>query len=133
MKTLIVTLVSLLLMVGYGGAQVVSSPVLSLLTAANTTGASLEVDATRWGVLGVDIILTSGTATIGFEGAVDTTYRTVGCYPVAGGAIVTSTAASGSFRCTVAGLKTFRLNVTACGSCVITAKAVGSSASANGS
>jgi hypothetical protein len=122
----------LLLFAVRADAQVSSSPVTTLLNGVTTTGTSLEFDATRWGVLGLEVVISAGTATVGFQGAVDSNYYSAACFPVAGGASATSTSSSGAFRCTIAGLKSFRLNVSACSSCAVTAKVVGSGASANG-
>ena len=113
-------------------AQVFTSPVTTILDGGKTTGNSSPMDATRWGVLGVEVVISAGTATVAFQGAVDSNYYSVGCYPVAGGAVATSASSSGAFRCTASGLKTFRVNVSACSSCNVTVKVLGSSASSNG-
>lgn len=113
-------------------AQQVSSPVTTLLNGATAQGVSSTMDTTRWGVLGVEVIISAGTATVGFQGAADSNFYSQGCTPIAGGAIATSASASGVWKCTAAGLRMFRVNVSACGSCTVTVKVTGSSSGANG-
>lgn len=101
---------------------------LTMQNAATATAVGAFADVSGYSVAGVEVTIAGTSATVAFEGLVDTTWAALACAPVGGGPTTTQATASGLFRCVTAGLKMVRANITACSSCTVTAKAFATTA-----
>jgi hypothetical protein len=103
---------------------------VTLQNAATGTGVGASIDTSGYSIVGVEVTI-SATATITFQGLVDTTWGATLCTPINGGAATTQAAATGQFRCILTGLKGFRANITSYGSGTVTAIAFATTGSAS--
>ena len=119
------------LMLALPGLAEAGEKTLHNAATANADGGNISVGDK--GTIGLAVTI-SGTATVTPKGSADqgSTWTTMGCSPVAGGATSSSITATGQYVCDVSGLSHFEAPLSGCSACTVTVKANSSMAGGSG-